>query len=160
MVPIKGADDLSRSSACGHGATARRIRRASRIWWVGGGVSAVGGFWTVRSTATELWSVWWDQLASVRPVWSARRGDCWKPRRRGVLNSANRTRQVPFHAVTRLLRAAAGVAARTRRLPASGCARKYSDADEEDLLLFDDLLGIADPAPICRISIPMPVGAG
>jgi class 3 adenylate cyclase len=62
------------------------------------------------------------------------------------------TSQVPFHAVARLLRAAFGVgdldakAARTRvhdRLP---------DADPEDLALFDDLLGIADPnAPLPAI---------
>ena len=55
-------------------------------------------------------------------------------------------RDIPFHAVTRLLRAGSGVAdldgeaarARVRAdLPA--------DADPQDLLLLDDLLGIADP---------------
>ena len=33
----------------------------------------------------------------------------------------------------------------TRRPPARGYARRAPDADPEDLLLFDDLLGIADP---------------
>src|SRR4029079_19120190 len=57
------------------------------------------------------------------------------------------TRDVPFHAVTRLLRAGRSIAdiddnetARSRLragLPA--------DADPQDLLLLDDLLGIADP---------------
>lgn len=54
-------------------------------------------------------------------------------------------REVPFHAVTRLLRAAtqitdldsAGARARIRQ--------QMPDADPDDLLLFDDLLGIADP---------------
>src|SRR5271166_5050675 len=53
--------------------------------------------------------------------------------------------QVPFHAVARLLRAATGVegldpeAARTR------IRAQAPDAEPEDLVLFDDLLGIADP---------------
>jgi class 3 adenylate cyclase len=55
-------------------------------------------------------------------------------------------RDVPFYAVTRLLRAGSGVAdvdgdaARAR-------LRAYvpADADPQDLLLLDDLLGIADP---------------
>jgi class 3 adenylate cyclase len=55
------------------------------------------------------------------------------------------TSQVPFHAVARLLRAATGVegldphAARTR------IRAQAPDAEAEDLVLFDDLLGIADP---------------
>ena len=60
------------------------------------------------------------------------------------------TSQVPFHAVARLLRAATGVegldphAARARIRP------QAADAEAEDLLLFDDLLGIADP------NVPLP----
>jgi class 3 adenylate cyclase len=56
------------------------------------------------------------------------------------------TSQVPFHAVARLLRATFGVeglldphAARTR------IRAQAPDAEIEDLVLFDDLLGIADP---------------
>ena len=60
-------------------------------------------------------------------------------------------RDVPFYAVTRLLRAGSGVAdldgdaARAR-------LRAYvpADADPQDLLLLDDLLGIADP------DVPLP----
>ena len=60
-------------------------------------------------------------------------------------------RDIPFHAVTRLLRASTGVAdldgeaARAR-------LRAYvpADADPQDLLLLDDLLGIADP------DVPLP----
>jgi class 3 adenylate cyclase len=60
-------------------------------------------------------------------------------------------RDVPFHAVTRLLRAGSGVAdadgetARARLRVAVP-----PDADPQDLLLLDDLLGIADP------DVPLP----
>ena len=37
---------------------------------------------------------------------------------------------------------------------------RVPDADPEDLLLFDDLLGIADPEWCCRRSIRMPGGGG
>jgi class 3 adenylate cyclase len=55
-------------------------------------------------------------------------------------------RDVPFHAATRLLRAGSGVAdleseAARRRVR----ARMPADADPLDLLLLDDLLGIAEP---------------
>ncbi len=70
-------------------------------------------------------------------------------RRRGVevftAFCESHTSQVPFHAVARLLRAATGVeglgayAARTR------IRTQARDAEPEDLVLFDDLLGIADP---------------
>ena len=60
--------------------------------------------------------------------------------------SANRTpADIPFHVVARLLRAATGVRALTPRPPARACAARVPDADPEDVLLFDDLLGIADP---------------
>jgi energy-coupling factor transporter ATP-binding protein EcfA2 len=55
------------------------------------------------------------------------------------------TSQMPFHAVARLLRAATGVDGLD---PDAGRARirsQASDAEPEDLLLFDDLLGVADP---------------
>ena len=58
---------------------------------------------------------------------------------------------IPFYAVARLLRAGLGVAELD---PASACAHvraQVPDADPEDVLLLDDLLGIADPA------IPGPV---
>ncbi|MEI6254921.1 MAG: adenylate/guanylate cyclase domain-containing protein, partial [Mycobacteriaceae bacterium] len=56
------------------------------------------------------------------------------------------TTQVPFHAVARLLRAATGV----RGLDGPAAARAHvraqsPDADPDDLLIFEDLLGIADP---------------
>jgi len=61
-------------------------------------------------------------------------------------------RDVPFHAVTRLPRAGSGVAG----VDAGDAARARlrtavpADADPQDLLLLDDLLGIADP------DVPLP----
>ncbi len=54
-------------------------------------------------------------------------------------------RDVPFHAVTRLLRAGSGVADLDGQAARAQVREQLSDADPQDLLLFDDLLGIADP---------------
>ena len=53
--------------------------------------------------------------------------------------------QVPFHAVARLLRAATGVEGLDPQAARDRIRAKSPDAEAEDLLLFDDLLGIADP---------------
>ena len=50
---------------------------------------------------------------------------------------------IPFHAVARLLRAVAGLRASTMTPRASGFGHRCPDADPQDLLLLDDLLGIA-----------------
>ena len=55
------------------------------------------------------------------------------------------TSQVPFHAVARLLRAATGVEGLDAQAARDRVRDRIPDADPEDLLLFDDLLGIADP---------------
>jgi class 3 adenylate cyclase/DNA-binding IscR family transcriptional regulator len=52
---------------------------------------------------------------------------------------------VPFHAVTRLLRARFGVADLDGDSARARVQEQLPDADPQDLLLFDDLLGIADP---------------
>jgi class 3 adenylate cyclase len=54
------------------------------------------------------------------------------------------TSQVPFHAVAQLLRAATGVEGLDAQAARDSLRERVSDADPEDLLLFDDLLGIAD----------------
>jgi class 3 adenylate cyclase len=54
------------------------------------------------------------------------------------------TSQVPFHAVARLLRAAIGVQGLDGRAARDRVRERVPDADPEDLLLLDDLLGIAD----------------
>ncbi|MEN3319272.1 MAG: hypothetical protein V7643_2673 [Mycobacterium sp.] len=53
--------------------------------------------------------------------------------------------QVPFHAAARLLRAATGVGGMDAEVARHRVRERMSDADPEDLLLFDDLLGIDDP---------------
>jgi hypothetical protein len=55
------------------------------------------------------------------------------------------TCQVPFHAVARLLRAATGVEGLDGQTARDRVRDRVPDADPEDLLLLDDLLGIADP---------------
>jgi class 3 adenylate cyclase len=55
------------------------------------------------------------------------------------------TSQVPFHAVAQLLRAATGVEGLDAKAARDNLRDRVSDADPEHLLLFDDLLGIADP---------------
>src|SRR5258705_7363326 len=53
--------------------------------------------------------------------------------------------QVPFHAVARLLRAASGVEGLDGQTARDRVRYRIADADPEDVVLFDDLLGIADP---------------
>src|SRR6201987_59483 len=55
------------------------------------------------------------------------------------------TSQVPFHAVARLLRAAAGVEGLDGQTARDRVRDRVPDADPEDLLLLHDLLGIGDP---------------
>ena len=56
------------------------------------------------------------------------------------------TSQVPFHAVARLLRAATGVEGLDGQAARARVRAQIPDADPEDVLLLDDLLGIADPS--------------
>ena len=55
------------------------------------------------------------------------------------------TSQVPFYAVARLLRVAFGVDELDGQAARDRTRTQVPDADTEDLVLFDDLLGIADP---------------
>jgi class 3 adenylate cyclase len=59
-------------------------------------------------------------------------------------------RDVPFHAVTRLLRAGTGVADLDDQAARVRAREQVPDADPQDLLLLDDLLSIADP------DVPLP----
>ena len=52
---------------------------------------------------------------------------------------------IAFHVVARLLRAATGVGDLEGRAARDRVRSRVPDADPEDVLLFDDLLGIADP---------------
>jgi class 3 adenylate cyclase len=53
--------------------------------------------------------------------------------------------EIPFHVVTRLLRAGSGVGDLDGAAARAQVRAQVPDADPQDLLLFDDLLGIADP---------------
>ena len=55
-------------------------------------------------------------------------------------------RDIPFHVVARLLRAGLGVSDLDDRAARGSVRAQLPDADPEDLLLLDDLLGIGDPA--------------
>jgi AAA ATPase domain len=62
------------------------------------------------------------------------------------------TSQIPFHAIARLLRVAFGVDELDGQAARDRTRAQVPDADNEDLVLFDDLLGIADPeAPLPKI---------
>jgi adenylate cyclase len=60
------------------------------------------------------------------------------------------TSQVPFHVAARLLRAATGVEGLDPEAARARIRAQAADAEAEDLVLFADLLGIADP------TIPLP----
>jgi hypothetical protein len=55
------------------------------------------------------------------------------------------TSQVPFHAVARLLRAVTGIKGLDPQAARARIRAQFPDAEPEDLVLFDDLLGTADP---------------
>ncbi|MGB9221836.1 ATP-binding protein [Mycobacterium sp.] len=55
------------------------------------------------------------------------------------------TSDIPFHAVTGLLRAGLGVNGLDAEAARAQLRVRFADADPEDLRLLDDLLGIADP---------------
>jgi adenylate cyclase len=56
------------------------------------------------------------------------------------------TRDIPFHVVARLLRAGMGIADLDADAARARVRQRFPDADPEDLLLLDDLLGIRDAA--------------
>ena len=70
------------------------------------------------------------------------------------------TSHIPFHAVARLLRAATGVEGHDAQAARDQLRERVSDADPEDLLLFDDLLGLLILMRCCPKSIRMRVDGG
>ncbi len=55
------------------------------------------------------------------------------------------TSQVPFHAVARLLRAITGITGLDPLAARARIRAQFPGAEPEDVVLFDDLLGVADP---------------
>ena len=68
--------------------------------------------------------------------------------------------QIPFHAVARFFRSAARVTGLDDEAARASLRAQLPDADPDDLLLLDDLMGIADPAMALPASIRMPGGDG
>ncbi len=64
------------------------------------------------------------------------------------------TSQVPFHAVARLLRAATGVEGLDGQAARARVRDRFPDADPEDVMLLDDLLGIIDPSTAVPVIDP------
>ena len=64
---------------------------------------------------------------------------------------------IAFRVVARLLRAVAGVTGLEAGDARARVRDQISDADDQDLLLLDDLLGIADPEATFSPMIRMPV---
>ena len=62
------------------------------------------------------------------------------------------TSEIPFHAIAGLLRSVGGVETLDNEAARARVRLRVPNADPEDLLLLDDMLGIADPdAPLPRI---------
>src|SRR6476469_4232333 len=127
----------------------------SRTWSVGGGrCPPLRGCWSVQSLGRALWSAWSarpgiGKSRLVREVSAmADAGDI------DVFTAfcESHTSQVPFHAVARLLRAATSVEGLDEQTARDRVRDGIPEADPEDVLLFDDMLGIADPdAPLPAI---------
>ncbi len=91
--------------------------------------------------------MWWDQRASARS--RVAREAAALAAGRGVevfwAFCESHAREVPFHVVTRLLRAGTGITDLDGDAARARVREQLPDADAQDLLLLDDLLGIADP---------------
>ena len=77
----------------------------------------------------------WRRLAAPRCIWTY---------------CESHASNIPFDVVTRLLRTASGVADLDDQAARDRAHEQVPDADPQDLLLLDDLLGIADP------DVPLP----
>ena len=149
LVQIKGADEpVAAHRLLGMGNSIASSGVLSRIWSVGGGRwPPLRACWTVQSTATALWSVW-SGSPGIGKSRLVREVSAMADRRGVEVFTAfceSHTSQVPFHAVSGLLRAATGVNGLDGQEARDRVRDQVPEADADDLALFDDLLGIADP---------------
>ena len=149
---IKGVDEpVPARRLLGMGdRSARQSAGASRVWSVGSWeMSAVERRCLDRAIdGPALWSGWSGPPVSARAVWCARPSAmASRPRCRGVHRpSASPT---PARSRSTRSRGCCGRSSASSESRRAGCprpgARPAPDADGEDLLLLDDLLGIGDP---------------
>jgi predicted ATPase len=149
LVRIKGADEPVRAHRLlGIGDRHRAVGRAES--------NLVGRQWEMAAAEGQLQRAVDGHGAVVALVGSPGIGKSRLVREIAAIAAArgvdvftayceSHTSQVPFHAVARLLRAATGVGGLDAQVARDRVRDRMSDADPEDLLLFDDLLGIGDP---------------
>ena len=149
LVRIKGADaPVPARRLLGMGEEHRVARRAES--------SLVGRRWEMAAVEGLLERVIDGHGAVVTVVGSPGIGKSRLVREAAALAAAHgvevftvfcesHATDIPFHVVARLLRAAIGVRGLDAPVARDRVRSRVPDADPEDLLLFDDLLGIADP---------------
>jgi adenylate cyclase len=156
MVRIKGAEEpVAAHRLLGMGERHRGVGRAAsnlvgRRWEMSAVESlldrAVDGHGAVVGVAGPPGIGKSRLVREVSAMASARRVDVF------TAFCESHASQVPFHAVARLLRAATGVEGLDAPAARDRVRARVPDADPEDVLLFDDLVGIADPdAPLPAI---------
>ena len=157
LVQIKGADEPVRCpSAVEHGGTSTALSDVlSRIWSVGGGRCPPSrACWSAQSRATALWSAWWGRRVSARAVSCARLRRwlapvVWRCSPPSASRTPARSPSMPSRGCYAPPIGVGGLDAQAAR---DRVRDRVPDADPEDLVLFDDLLGIADPnAPLPAI---------
>ena len=149
LVQIKGADEpVSARRLLGMGEQHRSIRRAQS--------NLVGRQWEMSAIEGLLDRATDGHGAVVGVVGSPGIGKSRLVREVSAMAAArdvhvftafceSHTSPIPFHAVARLLRAAIGVEGLGGQAARDRVRDRVPDADPEDLLLLDDLLGFADP---------------
>jgi class 3 adenylate cyclase len=149
MVRIKGAEEpVSAYRLLGTGERHRGVGRAES--------TLVGRRWEMAAVEGLLERAIDGHGAVVGVVGSAGIGKSRMAREVAAMATArsvdvftayceSHASEIPFHVVARLLRAASGVGDLDGPAARTQVRTRAPDADPEDLLLFDDLLGIADP---------------
>ena len=149
LVQIKGADEpVAAYRLLGMGERHRAVGRAES--------NLVGRQWEMSAVEGLLDRVIDGHGAMVTVVGSPGIGKSRLVREAAAMAAAHgvevfsaycesHTAQIPFHAVARLLRAATEVEGLDAPAARAHIRDRNRDADPEDLVLFDDLLGTADP---------------
>jgi class 3 adenylate cyclase len=152
LVQINGADEpVAARRLLDIGEQHHAVRRTESNL-VGRRCPPLKGCWTVQLTAMALWSAWWALLALVRAVWCARLrrwgvAAVWRCSPPSVSRTPAKSPSMPWRGCCA---AATGVDGLDPQAARDRLRDRVPDADREDLVLVDDLLGIADP------NVPLP----